>query len=157
MKFNGHPIEDKIVKTKQKRERELERLLCPPLLLLYSCCWFFYDEIFITVLLETARALVIDLKLLYILFYGKVHYYPLFLNQFPWNLISALSNSIAHDPKLQRMAHLACLVFADMLHPQRHVDYQHFHVVYIIRTHYSFVPGILLINVDVLSMLLIFA
>lgn len=118
---------------------------------------FFYDEVFITVLLETARALVIDLKLLYILFYGKVHYYPLFLNQFPWNLISALSNSIAHDPKLQRMAHLACLVFADMLHLQRHVKYQHFHVVYIIRTHYSFVPGILLIDVDVLSMLLIFA
>lgn len=76
----------------------------------------FYDEIFITVLLETARALVIALKSLYILFYDKTHYYPLFLNQFPWNLISALSNSIAHDLKLQRMAQLACLVFADMLH-----------------------------------------
>lgn len=116
MKLNGQPIEDKIVKAKQKRERELGRSLCPPLLLLYNRCWFFYDEIFITVLLETARALVIALKSLYILFYGKTHYYPLFLNQFPWNLISALSNSIAHDLKLQRMAQLACLVFADMLH-----------------------------------------
>lgn len=62
------------MKTKQKKGKTVGEVTLSSFVVIIRRLQVFYHEIFVTVLLETAGALVMDLKLLNILCYGKASY-----------------------------------------------------------------------------------